>query len=48
MTDREQYAPGPAGGAQIRKDEEKWTLILMGSPAPDNAKYDPTNLFRLN
>ena len=29
MTDREQYAPGPASGAQIRKDGEKWTLILV-------------------
>ena len=34
MTDREQYTPGPASGAQIRKDrgqngEEKWTLILV-------------------
>ena len=29
MTDREQYAPGPAGGAQIQKDGEKWTLILV-------------------
>ena len=28
MTDREQYAPGPASGAQIKKDGEKWTLIL--------------------
>ncbi|HEV2418277.1 MAG TPA: SRPBCC family protein [Terriglobia bacterium] len=28
MTDREQYAPGPAYGAQARKDGEKWTLIL--------------------
>ena len=28
MIDREQYAPGPASGAQIRKDGEKWTLIL--------------------
>ena len=28
MTDREQYVPGPAGGAQVRKDGEKWTLIL--------------------
>ena len=25
---REQYAPGPASGAQVRKDGEKWTLIL--------------------
>src|SRR5258706_16066046 len=34
MNDREQYAPGPASGAQVRKDrvqkdEEKWTLILV-------------------
>src|SRR5712691_2237522 len=34
MTDREQYTPGPASGAQVRKDrgqndEEKWTLILV-------------------
>jgi uncharacterized protein YndB with AHSA1/START domain len=29
MTDREQYAPGPARGAQVRKDGEKWTLILV-------------------
>src|ERR1700732_1664188 len=29
MTDCEQYTPGPAHGAQIRKDGEKWTLILV-------------------
>jgi len=29
MMDREQYIPGPASGAQIRKDGEKWTLILV-------------------
>jgi len=34
MIDREQYTPGPASGAQVRKDrgqngEEKWTLILV-------------------
>ncbi len=29
MTDREQYIPGPASGAQIQKDGEKWTLILV-------------------
>ena len=28
MTDREQYTPGPASGAQVRKGGEKWTLIL--------------------
>ena len=29
MTDREQYTPGPASGAQIRKEGENWTLILV-------------------
>jgi hypothetical protein len=29
MTDREQYTPGPANGAQVRKDGGKWTLILV-------------------
>ena len=29
MTNREQYIPGPANGAQVRKDGEKWTLILV-------------------
>ncbi len=29
MTHLEPYAPGPAYGAQIRKDGEKWTLILV-------------------
>ena len=29
MADRERYEPGPARGAQIQKDGEKWTLILV-------------------
>src|ERR1700688_528526 len=29
MTDREHYEPGPASGAQVRKDGDKWTLILV-------------------
>jgi uncharacterized protein YndB with AHSA1/START domain len=29
MMDLEQYAPGPARGAQVQKDGEKWTLILV-------------------
>src|SRR5260370_865210 len=29
MTDREQYTPGPARGAQVREDGEKRTLILV-------------------
>ena len=49
MTDREQYAPGPASGAQIRKDGEKWTLVLVRDlrHPPDKvwqALTDPTHL----
>ncbi len=29
MIEGEQYTPGPARGAQVRKDGEKWTLILV-------------------
>jgi uncharacterized protein YndB with AHSA1/START domain len=29
MTYREQYIPGPASGAEIQKDGEKWTLVLV-------------------
>ncbi len=29
MTDRDQYAPGPARGAEVRKGGEKWALILV-------------------
>jgi len=29
MIEGEQYSPGPARGAQVRKDGEKWTLILV-------------------
>ena len=29
MMDREPYTPGPARGAQVQKDGEKWTLILV-------------------
>jgi uncharacterized protein YndB with AHSA1/START domain len=29
MTDREHYAPGPASGAHVQKDGEKWTLVLV-------------------
>src|SRR5215831_14917329 len=29
MIDREQYSPGPAGGAQIEKDGENWMLVLV-------------------
>jgi uncharacterized protein YndB with AHSA1/START domain len=29
MTQTREYTPGPATGAQVRKDGEKWTLILV-------------------
>jgi uncharacterized protein YndB with AHSA1/START domain len=29
MSDREHYAPGHADGAQVRKDGDTWTLILV-------------------
>ena len=49
MTTREQYTPGPANGAQVRKDGEKWTLILVRElrHAPEKvwlALTDPANI----
>ena len=29
MSNREKYAPGPAAGAEVQKDGEKWTLVLV-------------------
>jgi uncharacterized protein YndB with AHSA1/START domain len=29
VTNRERYEPGPASGARIEKDGEKWTLVLV-------------------
>jgi hypothetical protein len=29
MTNRDQYTPGPASGAEVQKDGEKWTLVLV-------------------
>jgi len=29
MSNREKYVPGPAAGAEVRKDGEKWTLVLV-------------------
>ncbi len=29
MSSRDEYMPGPAAGAEIRRDGEKWTLILV-------------------
>src|SRR6478609_4743697 len=49
MTDRAQYAPGPASGAHVEKDGEKWTLILVRElrHSPDKvwqALTDPAQL----
>jgi len=49
MTEREAYTPGPASGAQIRKEGEKWTLILVRElrHAPEKvwqALTDPAHL----
>jgi uncharacterized protein YndB with AHSA1/START domain len=29
MINHDQYTPGPASGAEIQKDGEKWTLVLV-------------------
>ncbi|HEY2404425.1 MAG TPA: SRPBCC family protein [Polyangiaceae bacterium] len=29
MSSHEQYAPGPAAGAEIQKDGDQWTLVLI-------------------
>ena len=49
MTNREQYEPGPARGAEVQKDGEKWTLILVRElrHSPEKvwqALTDPTHL----
>jgi hypothetical protein len=49
MSTREEYTPGPASGAQVRKDGEKWTLILVRDlrHAPEKvwqALTDPAHL----
>ena len=49
MSDRAQYTPGPAFGAQVRKDGEKWTLVLVRElrHAPEKvwqALTDPAHL----
>ncbi len=49
MSDRAQYSPGPASGAQVRQDGERWTLILVRElrHRPEKvwqALTDPTHL----
>lgn len=49
MSARDRYTPGPAAGAQVRKDGERWTLVLVRQlrHAPDKvweAITDPAQL----
>ncbi len=49
MSSREQYAPGSASGAEVRKDGEKWTLVLVRDLSHPPAKVwkaltDPAHL----
>ncbi len=49
MSSRDQYAPGPASGAEVRKDGEKWTLVLVRDLAHPPARVwqaltDPEHL----
>jgi uncharacterized protein YndB with AHSA1/START domain len=49
MSNPAEYTPGPASGAQVRKDGEKWTLILVRDlrHAPEKvwrALTDPAHL----
>ena len=49
MPEREQYTPGPAYGAQVQKDGEKWKLVLVRElrHSPDKvweALTDPAHL----
>ena len=49
MTTREPYAPGPATGAEVRKDGDKWTLFFVRElrHSPDKvweALTDPAQL----
>jgi uncharacterized protein YndB with AHSA1/START domain len=49
MIARARYAPGPASGAEVRKDGEKWTLVLVRELRHSPAKVwqaitDPAHL----
>jgi uncharacterized protein YndB with AHSA1/START domain len=49
MNNRDNYAPGPAAGVEIRKDGEKWTLVIVRDLAHPPAKVwmaltDPEHL----
>ncbi|HVZ32208.1 MAG TPA: SRPBCC family protein [Polyangiaceae bacterium] len=38
MTSRERYTPGPAAGAEVQKDGDKWTLVLVRNLSHPPAK----------
>lgn len=49
MSSREEYMPGAASGAEVRKDGEKWTLVLVRDLSHPPAKVwkaltDPEHL----
>ena len=49
MSSREEYAPGAASGAEVRRDGETWTLVLVRDVAHAPAKVwkaltDPEHL----
>ncbi|WP_375771347.1 SRPBCC family protein [Archangium gephyra] len=49
MSSREQYAPGAASGAEVRKEGEKWTLVVVRDLSHPPAKVwkaltDPEHL----
>jgi uncharacterized protein YndB with AHSA1/START domain len=49
MSSREQYTPGAASGAEVQKDGEKWTLVLVRDLSHPPAKVwkaitDPEHL----
>jgi uncharacterized protein YndB with AHSA1/START domain len=49
MSSRDRYRPGPAAGAEVRKDGDKWTLILVRDLRHSPAKVwqaltNPTHL----
>ena len=37
MSSRDDYEPGPAAGAEVRKGEDKWTLVLVRGEYPPPA-----------
>jgi uncharacterized protein YndB with AHSA1/START domain len=41
MSNREQYAPGVANGAQIQKEGDKWTLVLVR-----DLSHPPANVWK--